>query len=46
MIDPATGWIEIRAVQSVRTDLVSNIAELTWLTKYPLPSKVLVDRGN
>ena len=26
--------------------LVSNIVELTWLIKYPLPSKVIVDRGN
>ena len=46
MIDPGTGWIEIRIVPSARVDLVSNIAELAWLTRYPLPCKVIVDCGN
>ena len=46
MIDPATGWIEIRTVPSARADLVSNIVELVWITMYPLPSKVIVERGN
>ena len=46
MIDPATGWIEIRTVPSARAYLVSNIVELSWLTRYPLPSKVIVDCGN
>ena len=43
MIDPATDWIEIFTVPSARADPV---AELSWLTRYPLPSKVVVDRGN
>ena len=46
MIDPATGWIEIRTVPSARADLVANQVELAWLTRYPLPNKVIVDRGN
>ena len=46
MIDPATGWVEIRAVQSARADLVANQVELAWLTRYPLPEKVILDRGN
>ena len=46
MIDPATGWIEICRVSSACADLVSNIVELAWLTRYPLPSKVIMDRGN
>ena len=46
MIDPATGWIEICTVPSTGADLVSNIVELAWLTRYPLPSKVIVHRGN
>ena len=46
MIDPATGWIEIRTVPSARADLVSNIEELAWLTRYLLPSQVIVDCGN
>ena len=46
MIDPATGWIEIRTVPSTRADYVSYIVVLAWLTRYPLPSKVIVDHGN
>ena len=43
MIDSATVWIEICSVPSARAE-VSNIVELAWLTRYPLPSKVIVDR--
>ena len=46
MKDPATGWIETRTVPCTHADLVSNIVELAWLTRYPLPSRVIVDRGN
>ena len=46
MIDPATGWVEIRAMPSARVDLVANQVELAWLTGYPLPEKVILDRGN
>ena len=46
MIDPSTVWIEIRTVPSALSDLVANQVELSWLTRYPLPNKVIVDRGN
>ena len=46
IIDPATGWIEICAVPSSRSVLVDNQVELAWLTRYPLPNKQIVDRGN
>ena len=42
----STAWIEIRAVPTIQADLVANLVELAWLTRYPLPSKVIVDRGN
>ena len=45
MIDPATGWIEIRSVPEARADLVANQVELAWLTRYPLPNKITIDRG-
>ena len=45
MIDPATGWIEIRQVPEARADLVSNQVELAWLTRYPLTNKITLDRG-
>ena len=46
MIDLATGWIEIRTVPSARADLIANQEELSWVTRYSLPNKVIVDRGN
>ena len=45
MIDPATSWIEICSVPEARADLVANQVELAWLTRYPLPNKIVVDRG-
>ena len=45
-IDPATGWVEIRAVSSAHADLVANQVELVaWLARYHVPSKVIIDRG-
>ena len=46
MIDPATGWVEIRALPGARADHVSNQVELAWLTRYPQPTKIILDRGN
>ena len=45
MIDPATGWIEIDSVPEARADLVANQIELAWVTRYPLPNEITVDRG-
>ena len=33
-------------VPSAQANLVSNAVELAWLTRYPLPNKVIVDRRN
>ena len=42
MIDPATGWFEIAEVPGTkRVDVVSNIVEQTWLSRYPRPQKVV-----
>ena len=45
MIEPATGWLEIRSVSEARADQVTNQAKLARLTRYPLPNKIMVDRG-
>ena len=46
MIDPATGWFEIRQVPGTkRADVVANIIEQAWLTRYPWPQTVTFDRG-
>ena len=44
VIYPATCWIEIRSVPEAKADLVANPVELAWLTRYPLPNKITVDR--
>ena len=46
MIDLTTDWIEIRTVPSAWVDLKAYQVELVWITRYQLPSKVIVDRGN
>ena len=45
MINPATSWIELYLVSEVRADLAGNQVELAWLTRYPFPYKITVDRG-
>ena len=45
MIDPATGWFEIAEIADKRADEIANKLELVWLTRYPWPTEVIMDRG-
>ena len=45
MIDPVTGWLEMRQIPNKRADTVSNIVEQAWLTRYPWPSQIVYDKG-
>ena len=45
MIDPATGWFEIVEVESKQADEIINLLEFVWLTRYPWPTQVIMDRG-
>ena len=45
MIDPAMGWFEIAEVPTKQADNVVNILEFNWLTRYPWPTKIIMDRG-
>ena len=45
MIDPATSWIEIKSITTKRADAIANIIEQTWLSRYPCPTQVVLDRG-
>ena len=45
VIDSATDWIEICSVLETRVDLVANQVEVAWLTRYPLPCEIIVDKG-
>lgn len=45
MTDPATGWFEIAELNSKQADEVANRLEMSWLTRYPWPTKIIYDRG-
>jgi len=45
MIDPATGWIKIKEITTKCANVIANVLEKTWLTRYPRPSVVTLDRG-
>ena len=45
MIDPATGWFEIAEIENKQADTVANVFEMTWLSRYPWPTEVILDRG-
>ena len=45
MIDPATGWFEIAEIPAKTADVVAIIFETAWLTRYPYPTEVVMDRG-
>jgi Integrase zinc binding domain len=44
MIDPATGWFEIVEIPTKRADFIANLLEFHWLTRYPWPTKIRMDR--
>ena len=46
MIDLAINWIEISTVTSSQIYYISNLVEIAWLIRCPLPSKVILYRGN
>jgi len=46
MIDPATGWFEIVNIPNKRADYIANVLEYHWLTRYPWPTEITMDRGS
>ena len=45
IIDPETGWFKIKEIPSKRANYVSNAVKLTWLTRYPWPTSIILDRS-
>jgi transposase InsO family protein len=45
MIDPATGWLEIKELTNKEAITTANLVEQTWLTRYPIPQILTYDRG-
>ena len=46
MIDPTTGWFEIRETSTKAADDIANVLEQAWLSHHPWPSNVIFDRGS
>ena len=46
MIDPATGWFEMKTTEGKSAMEVANIVEQTWLSRYPWPQEIVYDRGS
>jgi transposase InsO family protein len=46
MIDPATGWFEIKDVTEATSELVSGAFDDTWLSRYPRPQYIGYDNGS
>ena len=45
MIDPATGWFEVKQIKDKQAITVANIVEHTWLSRYPWPTQITYDCG-
>ena len=45
MIDPVTGWFEIKEIPAKSADEVANVLEMAWFSRYPWPAEVIMDRG-
>ena len=43
MIDPATGWFEVKQIKDKQAITVANIVEQTWLSQYPWPTQITYD---
>jgi len=46
MIDPATGWFEMKQVEDKEAITVAEVVEQTWLTRYPWPTQIVYDKGS
>ena len=45
MIDPATGWFKMAQIPNKTAANIADITEKTWFTRYPLPQRIVFDRG-
>ena len=45
MMDPATGWFDMAQIPNKAAAEIADITEKTWFTRYPLPQRIVFDRG-
>ena len=46
MIDPTTGWFEVKDISSATADTCMSAFDDTWLARYPRPQIIGYDNGN
>ena len=46
MIDPATGWFEIKQYDDKKSITVANIVKQEWIARYPRPYLITLERGS
>ena len=45
MIDPLKGWFEVTQCRDNRSKTIANLAETTWLVRYPWLVEITYDQG-
>ena len=45
MINPATGWFVMAQIPNKTAAEIADITKKTWFTRYPLPQRIVFDRG-
>ena len=45
MIDPSTSWFEMAQIPKKTAAEIADITKKTWFTSYPLPQRIVFDRG-
>ena len=45
MIDPVTGWFEMKSFDDGTPETITNLLEIAWLCRYPRPLVIIADRG-
>ena len=45
MVYTTTGWFDMAQIPNKTAAEIEDITEKTWFTRYPLPQRILFDRG-
>ena len=45
IINPATGWFNMAKIPNETAAEVTDITKKNWFTPYPLPQRIIFDRG-
>jgi len=45
VVDPATGFFETVEIGENAADMMANWLELHWLSRYPWPTEITMDKG-